>query len=110
MDIEDDGEHELEIVSRDVYNSIPATFFFLSKTGCRIKKLRFVNEPEEKWDGVDVLITANPIALENKPQGKISIKINTSYNKNVNADYSFDTLIHLLRDEDKLHEILNINK
>jgi hypothetical protein len=91
MDIEDEEEHELEIVSRDVYKSIPATLFFLSKTGCKVKNLRFVNEPEDKWAGVDILITANPIALKNKPDGKISVKIKTSYNEDVDSDYEFDT-------------------
>jgi hypothetical protein len=33
----------------------------------------------KKWDGI--LITANPKALESKPEGKISIKVNASYNK-----------------------------
>jgi hypothetical protein len=35
----------------------------------------------KKWDGIDVLITANPKALESKPEGKISIKVNASYKK-----------------------------
>ncbi|MHA1988369.1 MAG: hypothetical protein ACW98D_17175 [Promethearchaeota archaeon] len=107
MDIEDEEEHELQLISRDVYNAIPATCFFLSKTACKLKNIRFVNEPEEKWDGIDVLITANPIALKNKPDGKISIKIKTSYNGDIDSDYEFDTIIDFIKDETKRDEILN---
>ena len=39
MDIKDDGEHEIEIVSREIDKSIPSTYFFLSKTSCRIDKI-----------------------------------------------------------------------
>jgi hypothetical protein len=71
--------------------SNPSTFFFLSKTGCKIENIRFVTDYAKKWDGIDVLITANPKALESKPEGKISIKVNASYNKNV-SDYEIDSL------------------
>jgi hypothetical protein len=60
--------------------SNPSTFFFLSKTGCKIENIRFVTDYAKKWDGIDVLIT-NPKALESKPEGKISIKVNASYKK-----------------------------
>ena len=70
-DIIDDEEHEIELVSREIDKSIPSTYFFLSKTSCRANKLRFVRQHIEEWDGLDVLITANPIALENKPTNKI---------------------------------------
>jgi hypothetical protein len=74
MDIEDDGEHEIELVSREANKSIPSTFFFLSKTGCRASNIRFVKDSKKEWDGVDLLITANPDSLKNKPNGKISVK------------------------------------
>jgi 5'(3')-deoxyribonucleotidase len=68
MDLKDDGEHEIEVVSKEVGKSIPATFFFLSKTGCKIDRLRFVKKSEKEWDGLDILITADPEALKNKPE------------------------------------------
>ncbi len=107
MDIKDDGEHEIEIVSREVDKSIPSTYFFLSKTGCRIENIRFVDDYSKKWDGLDVLITANPKALEAKPNGKISIKINASYNKNVKADYELDSIDDFIKDEELRNRILN---
>jgi len=107
METVDDGVHELCIVSREAVNSIPATFFFLSKTGCRIQNIRFVTRYEEMWNNVDVLITANPLLLENKPSGKISIKIKAPYNTNVKGDYEFETLFDLMNN----HRIMSdINK
>ena len=107
MDMKDDGEHQIEIVSREVDKSIPATFFFLSKTGAKITNIRFVGTHEEKWDGVDVLITANPTALESKPNGKISVKVKASYNKDVKADYEIDSILDFIKDEELRDKILN---
>jgi hypothetical protein len=107
MDIQDDGEHEIELVSKEANKSIPATFFFLSKTGCRIENIRFVKNATKEWDGLDVLITANPDALMNKPSGKISIKINASYNKDVKADLEIDSILDFIKDENLRNKILN---
>lgn len=106
-DIIDDEEHEIEIVSREIDKSIPSTYFFLSKTSCRANKIRFVRHHIEKWDGLDVLVTANPIALENKPSGKISVKVKTSYNKDVKADYEIESILDLIRDEELRNNIFN---
>lgn len=107
MDIKDDGEHEIEIVSREIDKSIPSTYFFLSKTSCRIDKIRFVQDYASKWDGLDLLITANPQALEAKPSGKISVKVNTTYNKNVSADFEIDSILDFIKNEELRSKILN---
>ena len=107
VDIKDDEEHEIEIVSREYDRSIPSTLFFLSKLGCKADKLRFVKNYEDKWDGLDVLITANPTALENKPSGKISIKVNASYNKSVKADFEINSILDFIKDVNLRDKILN---
>jgi hypothetical protein len=107
MDTEDDGEHEIELVSKEANKSIPSTFFFLSKTGCRIDKIRFIKDSKKEWDGVDVLITANPDALNNKPSGKIGIKIKTSYNQDVKTDLELDSILEFFKDENLRNKILN---
>jgi len=107
MDMKDDGEHEVEIVSREVDKSIPSTLFFLSKTGCRIENIRFVDDYIKKWDNTDILITANPKALEAKPSGKISIKVKASYNKDIQADYEIDSILDFIKDEELRDRILN---
>lgn len=96
MDIEDETDHEIYLISREVNASIPSTMFFLSKTLCKAENIKFVREYENKWDHVDVLITANPTALQNKPEDKLGIKINHPYNKNIDADFSFDSLTEVL--------------
>lgn len=107
MDMKDDGEHQIELVSREVDKSIPATFFFLSKVGAKIQNVRFVTTYAEKWDNVDVLITACPAALEAKPQGKISVKVKSHYNKDVPADYEIDSILDFIRDEELRNKILS---
>jgi hypothetical protein len=106
MDIEDETEHEVYLISREVNASIPSTMFFLSKVLCKAENIKFVREYEDKWDGIDVLITANPIALENKPKGKLGIKINHPYNQSVDADYEFDSLSEML-DVDIIEKLID---
>ena len=75
--------------------------FFLSKTGCRVPSIRFVKDYASKWDDVDVLITANPKALEAKPEGKISVKVKSFYNTDAQADYEINSLFEFFNDEDR---------
>lgn len=107
MDIKDDGEHVIEITSREIDKSIPSTYFFLSKTSCKITNIRFVQNNEDEWGNNDVLITANPIALENKPSGKISVKVKAPYNENVSADFEIDSILDFIRNEELRNKILN---
>lgn len=107
MDIKDDGEHQIEITSREIDKSIPSTYFFLSKTGCKITNIRFVQDNTDEWGNNDVLITANPIALENKPSGKISVKVKAPYNENVSADFEIDSILDFIKNEELRNKILN---
>lgn len=105
-EIDYEGEHSVEIVSREVNKAIPSTMFFLSKTGARVPNIRFVKNHESEWDGLDVLITANPKALASKPDGKISVKINASYNSNSPSDYELDNIVEFFKDEELRNKIL----
>lgn len=106
-DIKDEEEHEIELVSREVQKSIPSTFFFLSKLSCQIDKIRFVKNNEDEWGDADILITANPIALENKPENKLSVKILAPYNKNASGDFTLDNIIDFFKDESLREKIIN---
>lgn len=88
--------HKLEIVSIEFANSKPSTLFFLSKTGCKLDRIRFVGSPEEMWSESDVIITANPEVLKNKPNNKITIKVDCDYNKNSSSDYSVEKIKDIL--------------
>lgn len=106
VDIKDDEEHEIWLVSREVVNSIPATFFFLSKTGARFDKIKFVQKYAEEWDGIDVLITANPKVLACKPEGKIAVKVIATYNDDSVGDYEIESLFDFMNNEELRNNIL----
>ena len=74
---------------------------------CKIKNIRFVKNYEDYWNGIDVLITANPKALESKPENKISVKINTSYNDSNSSDFTLDSILEFIKDEELRDNILN---
>ena len=104
--IEDMG-HTPIIISKELNNSKPSTLFFLSKLSAKINNIIFVREYEQKWEHVDILITANPLALESKPSGKISIKVINTYNKNNDADYTIVELKEIIDDKKILEKILS---
>lgn len=105
VDIEDEEEHEIILISVEHDKSIPATNFFISKTGFRFRNIKFVSSKDEIWDNVDILITANPDLIGMKTDGKTSIKINFPYNQNVEADYNYNSLIDFINDEEILNTI-----
>jgi len=107
VDIEEEEEHTIELVSREYLKSIPSTLFFLSKLGCRAANIRFVKQYDEEWGDVDVLITANPISLKNKPSDKISVKINAPYNSDCQGDFELDSILDFIEDEALRTKILN---
>lgn len=103
----DTDEHEVILLSREVGGSIPATFFFLSKTLCKANNIKFVTKYEEKWDYVDVLFTANPRTLNCKPEGKISVKVECPYNKDVKSDFTINKISDFFKSEELQNKILN---
>lgn len=89
--------NEILIVSDEIGKSKPASLFFLSKFGCLIEKIKFYSNQtiNSMWDEVDILLTANPDYITNKPNGKVVIKFNTNYNKNVQSEYEISSLKEL---------------
>jgi len=91
---ENRDENELLIVSNEIGKSKPSTLFFLSKFGCLIEKVLFFSEVTKNnmWDEVDILLTANPELLLEKPHDKIVVKYNTNYNKQIDSEYEISSL------------------
>ena len=87
-------KHDILIVSDEIGKSKPASLFFISKFGCLVETVKFYSESTINllWDSIDVLLTANPKLLLNYPKGKIIIKYETSYNKNIEMLHSITTL------------------
>ena len=92
LDIRDDND--LIIFSNEIGKSKPATLFFLSKFGCLVERVFFYSEikKNDMWDSLDILLTANPNLLLNKPSDKIVVKYNTNYNKQINSEYQINNL------------------
>ncbi len=63
----------------------PHTLIFLSKMGARFNKYEFVEDGNEMWQNIDVLITTDPELLTNIPWGKKVIKVKRPYNENINV-------------------------
>ncbi len=109
-DIDSEEKIEVMIVSPNEYGaSIGSTYFFLSKLGTKIREVYLPVNSETIWDKCDVLITANPDLLLSKPDCehcKISIKINTEYNKESSSDYTFSSLSKFLSDKNNTEKLL----
>jgi hypothetical protein len=89
--------NEITILSDEIGKSKPATLFFLSKFGCLIENIKFYSEQTKKdiWNSIDVLLTANPDLLLNKPDDKVVIKYETSYNQDIKSDFQIKHLKEL---------------
>lgn len=99
------SEHEIIIVSDEIIKSKPASLFFLSKFGCLIEKIKFYSNITKNtmWNEIDILLTANPDLLLNKPIDKKTIKFNTEYNKDIESEIEIKSIKEL---KDKLKLIL----
>lgn len=87
-------KHELLIVSDEIQKSKPASLFFLSKYGSLIEKIKFYSNItiDSMWDEVDILVTANPNHIINSPEGKIIIKYKTTYNEEIDSEFTIENL------------------
>lgn len=85
--------------------SIGNTYYFISKLGVKVREVYFPIDQSTIWDKCDVLITANPELLAIKPEDKISIKIETDYNKNSDSDFSFNSLDEFITDQDNIKKL-----
>jgi hypothetical protein len=111
MDMKDLYGHEVIIISREVMTAIPSTLFFLSKTSCKCENIKFVETYEKQWDEVDILITANPEVLKCKPEDKISVKVEASYNQDVKGDFNVGKLFEvIIEDSPLLEKIIKAKK
>jgi len=98
-DIDTEEPIDVVIVSPMEYGlSIQSTYFFLSKLGCKVRETYFPTDSLTIWDKCDVLITANPKLLENKPEGKIAIKIAADYNQDSPYDEVYENICDYFAD------------
>lgn len=99
----EDNEIDVMFVSPMEYGpTIGYTYFFISKLNTSVRRVYLPKDSSTIWDECDILITANPMLLNNKPEGKTSIKIEKEYNQNCNADYSYKTFSAFTKDENNI--------
>jgi len=92
------GLFETVLITDLKSTAISANYFFLHKVGCRARNVQVVKDDADKWNYCDVLVDASPITFQNKPEGKVSIKIDRLYNQYDDADYTIKSLKELNND------------
>ena len=98
-------EYKISIFSNEVEKSKPATLMFLAKTGCLIDNIHFypLEDYTTIWDDSDIVITSSTNILKTKPDNKsankLSIKYQTIYNEDNEADFNIKSLKQLLENE-----------
>lgn len=88
---------DIIVVSDEIGKSKPASLFFLSKFGCLVESIKFYSEQtkNQMWDSIDILLTANPDLLLNKPENKFIIKYVTEYNSNIKSEHEIKNIKEL---------------
>ena len=86
--------------------SIPSTYFFLSKIACKVRKVFMPSDSYEIWEKCDVVITANPLLLDSKPENKVSVKITQDYNKENESDFEFNSFKDFAQDEEHTKQVI----
>ena len=100
-DVDADKIPNVMIVSPMEANlTIQASMAFLAKFPSRVREIYFPIDSSTVWDRCDILITANPLFLNNVPEDKIAIKINMPYNKDIECKYSFDKMMDIIQDKE----------
>ena len=106
-----EGCEDFEFILANPYEfntSIGYTCFFLSQIATRVREFYFPADSSKIWERCDVLVTADPKLLSEKPEGKVAIKIDAPYNKDSECDYSYESLTKLIED-DKIKEKITGN-
>ena len=100
-DVDEDKIPDVMLVSPLEANlTIQATYAFLAKLPTRAREVYFPIDSSTVWERCDILITANPLFLNNVPEGKIVIKVNMPYNKDIECKYSFNSMMEIINDNE----------
>jgi len=99
---------EILFVSTMEYGaSLSYSFAFVGNLGCGVREVYFPMDSRTIWDKCDILITANPMLLETKPEDKTTVKILTEYNKESQADYEYKKLSDLINNKEEINKLIN---
>ncbi len=76
---------KLILLTRETARSKYATLSFLAKNQFDLSEIIFVENYEEYWKHVDVVITDNPEILKVKPAGKTAVVLMNEFNKDYHS-------------------------
>jgi hypothetical protein len=96
LSLQTTGKHKIIITSRETGRGVPASLFFLSKTGCMIQDIKFTMGIKDCWEFVDVMVTDHPEVLNSKPEGKKTIKIEKPFNQEIKSDFTVRSVRELI--------------
>ena len=86
------GYFNVVLLSSDQKQAIPATYGFLARCHSRARSIVFVDREEDKWDHCDVLIDANPKAIQAVPEDKYIIRILRDWNQYDDIEHTYGNL------------------
>ena len=92
--IEDHPQFEIRLVSNEVERTKPSTLFFLSKIGCQVDNITFIDDNVDIWNYCDILITSSE-PKNPKPECKKLILVQKPFNKGVKANIVLRSFVDL---------------
>lgn len=102
MDLDEENVPEIMFFSPfEIGLTIQSTFAFMSGKTLRPREIWFPKDSSKIYDRADIVITAQPSLIDKCPEGKTVIKINKPYNKDIEAKYSFDSMLDVINDENE---------
>lgn len=91
--------------------TIQSSFYFLSKSGSRVREVLFPKHGVDIWNECDVVITTNKRIVKSKPnKNKVVVLIRTSDNSDIekNSDFVYDDLQSLINDDSFIDNVKQI--
>lgn len=98
---EEDIPNVMYVSPMEMGLTIQSTLGFLNRICTRVREYYFPTDSLTIWDRCDILITANPKLIENCPENKTVLVVTTPYNKNIESNYRFKSLMDIINDENQ---------
>lgn len=109
ISVDDEYGDDVDILLANPYEfntSIGYTCFFLSQIATRVREIYFPKNSADIWEKCDVLVTADPKLLSEKPEGKKTVKIEMPYNEGIGADFTYSGLDKFIEEGNNVIEKL----
>lgn len=99
-------EEEIVLISKENHFSKNATLMFLcADTQFDLNQIKFINNYDEYWENIDMLVTDNPVIMDIKPNDKQLIKLSKNYNTEYNADYIIESPNELIENKNNFFKV-----